>query len=80
MAVGGAPKKHANRVSGGAFGSPGSGPSKKPTNIKVRVEINPAYPYPYPVGETVLWEIDDLDSVSQNLNWPAPVEIMSPDT
>ena len=68
MAEGGAPKKHSNRVSGGAFGSPGSGPSK-PTHIKVRVEVTDvAYQ-----GTTVLWEIDDLDSVSQNLNWPPPI-------
>jgi hypothetical protein len=61
--------KHANdRTAGGKIGA-GSGNTPKPTHIKVRVEVTDvAYQ-----GTTVLWEIDDLDSVSQNLNWPPPI-------
>ena len=59
---------HANRVSGGHFSGGPSGP--KPTKIKVTVEVTDQ---DYQ-GTTVLWEIDDLDSVSQDLNWPAPLQ------
>ena len=68
MAAGNSLFPHANRVSGGHLSGGPSGP--KPTKIKVTVEITDQ---DYQ-GTTVLYEIDDLDSVSQDLNWPAPLQ------
>ena len=56
-------RKAAGRITGGKISASGGG-GPKPTHIKVTVASKAT-------GAT-LWEIDDLDSVSQDLNWPSP--------
>eukprot|EP01052_Picozoa_sp_SAG31_P010297 SAG31_NODE_560_length_14088_cov_10.467010_6_plen_351_part_00 len=51
-----------DRVVGGDI--PEGGDVSKPTNIKVTVVSK--------LTQATIWQIDDLDGVSQNLNWPSP--------
>jgi hypothetical protein len=65
LMTGGSLRAAQDRVSGGThLLPPGSGSGPKPTHIKVTVTSKS-------LGTTV-FETDDLDSVSQNLNWPSP--------
>ena len=63
LMTGGSLVPAADRVAGGTHVSP-AGNVPKPTNIKVTVKSKAS-------GAT-MWHTDDLDSVSQNLNWPSP--------